>query len=91
MGEYHFFHPMKATFPTSVRLTKSNKEFVKQFGPLHDMSDSEVINKALKIYSNYHLSQMLIAEATENPARDVAMANEDFKSYQQIIEDAEAV
>lgn len=82
---------MRDFFPTSIRLEADNKTFVRFFSAYKKISESSLINQALSLYRKWHLSREMINEAEENPERDRAFSEEDFKSYHRLIHEAETI
>lgn len=82
---------MSDSFPTSIRLDSENKVFVRFFSAKKKISESLLINQALALYRKWHLSREMKEEAEENPQRDRAFSEEDFKSYHRLIHEAETV
>lgn len=82
---------MNDSFPTSIRLEADNKIFVRVFSAQKKVSESFLINQALALYRKWHLSREMMKEAEENPERDRAFSEEDFKSYHRLIHEAETI
>jgi hypothetical protein len=82
---------MSNSFPTSIRLDAENKIFVRFFSAKKKISESFLVNQALALYRKWHLSREMMEEAQENPERDRAFSEEDFKSYHRLIHEAETI